>query len=377
VVDLSWVLTLDAEKGRPALSATASTASGLEITWTYGTPLADDVREGRLSVGQFPGDVTPLRLAAGSSETLRTWQAWADSIEGFHDSCGTDMECARLWKEGTLHRDGSLSLETQDGEVLATWRLVDTWPSALVTAGTGEGSIPELALVATVAEFSFGADSAKVLDLFGSAPRPVPVPNLPETEEPAEWDAYGEAVQGFAAGYHAPRGAIDRLNALVALRQQNQSDLDFLERFADEAPSFRLVIDGYELASFSELQGISTQVEVVDSLFEGEPDQSTLKRPGRTKYSNIVLKRGFTGDSSLFEWYASALAKPKTPKTITVCLPPGGSTVSGCAAAAEVKSWNFYNAWPARYEATTAAIGTQANAIAVEELVLTHEGWNL
>jgi phage tail-like protein len=370
-VVLTWVLTIDAQGEQPALTATAGSASGLELNWIYGTPLGGDARAGRIPLGQIPGDVTPLRLSGGSTDTERGWSAWAEAIESFDEACETDDVCAKLWRGGSLSRNGSLSLETEGGEVLASWRLSGVWPSALVTAGTGEGSIPELALVATVEEFSFRADSSRVLALFGTAPMSAPVPIAPESEDDEAWAAYGQAVQEFAAGYHAPRAAIDRLNDLAMLRQTNESDLEFLHRVADAPARFRVTIDGYEIAQFSELQGITTKVEVIDS-FDSQLDRNTLRRPGGTKYGDIVLKRGVATDLSFYEWYTSGLAGPKALKSITVCLPPDGTTGTGCEAAAEIHRWNFTNGWPAKYDA--APLGSQANSLAIETVTITHEG---
>jgi phage tail-like protein len=56
-----------------------------------------------------------------------------------------------------------------------------------------------------------------------------------------------------------------------------------------------------ETAFFKSIDGLATENEVVEYSSGAEPDV-TRKIPGRLKFSNITLKRGLTGDLSLYAW---------------------------------------------------------------------------
>ena len=58
------------------------------------------------------------------------------------------------------------------------------------------------------------------------------------------------------------------------------------------AARFSITIDGYEIASFSELSGISTEVEAVDFLESSDKEVVFKKLPGKRKPPHVVLKRG-------------------------------------------------------------------------------------
>ena len=73
------------------------------------------------------------------------------------------------------------------------------------------------------------------------------------------------------------------------------------------AARFSLTIDGYEIASFSELQGITTSVEVVDFLESNDKEVLFKKLPGRRNPPTLVLKRGKNASMELWAWHEAVL----------------------------------------------------------------------
>ena len=64
--------------------------------------------------------------------------------------------------------------------------------------------------------------------------------------------------------------------------------------------NFLIEIDGVVKGGFSECSGLTTDTNVIDYR-EGNEKQLTARRlPGLMKYNNIVLKRGYTADKSLW-----------------------------------------------------------------------------
>ncbi|GAA0815908.1 phage tail protein [Spirilliplanes yamanashiensis] len=73
------------------------------------------------------------------------------------------------------------------------------------------------------------------------------------------------------------------------------------------AARFSITIDGYEIASFSELQGITTEVEPVDFLESTDKEVVFKKLPGKRKPPTIVLKRGKNSSMELWAWHEAVL----------------------------------------------------------------------
>lgn len=73
------------------------------------------------------------------------------------------------------------------------------------------------------------------------------------------------------------------------------------------AARFSVVIDGYEIASFSELSGITTEVEPVDYMSSSDKEIIFKKLPGKAKPPTIVLRRGKTAGVELWSWHQAVL----------------------------------------------------------------------
>jgi phage tail-like protein len=74
------------------------------------------------------------------------------------------------------------------------------------------------------------------------------------------------------------------------------------------AARFSITIDGYEIASFSELQGITTSVEVVDFVESSDKEVIIKKLPGRKNPPTLVLNRGKNNSMELWGWHEAVQA---------------------------------------------------------------------
>ena len=72
------------------------------------------------------------------------------------------------------------------------------------------------------------------------------------------------------------------------------------------ATRFSITIDGYEIASFSELAGITTEVELAEYV-ETPTAPAVSKLPGKVKPPTIVLKRGMNGSLEMWSWHEAVL----------------------------------------------------------------------
>ena len=113
---------------------------------------------------------------------------------------------------------------------------------------------------------------------------------------------------------------------------------------------------------FREASGLDSETEVIEHKESGPKGEVlTTKLPGRTKYPNIVLKRGLTGDTRFWEW-RKQIEEGKFKEAMT-----NGSIVLYDQTHAEVARWNFEEGWAAKVS------GPQLNATTNEVAVETVE----
>lgn len=168
-----------------------------------------------------------------------------------------------------------------------------------------------------------------------------------------------------AFGVHAPRGKWFAVTAIVVLsvagvRAQNGARRDTLHSF-----SFSVAIEGFEgqnLGVFRSVDGLSIEYEVVE-FREGGSD-IIRKLPGATKYPNIVLKRGFTGDPTLYDWFQSI--SRQSPRKVN------GVIVMLGATGVEVARFQFVNGFPVKWEGPD--FDASGNDIPIETIEIAHEG---
>jgi phage tail-like protein len=73
------------------------------------------------------------------------------------------------------------------------------------------------------------------------------------------------------------------------------------------AARFSITIDGSEIATFSELTGITTSVDVVDFIESSDKEVVMRKLPGKRNPPTVVLKRGKNNSMELWAWHEAVL----------------------------------------------------------------------
>ncbi len=138
----------------------------------------------------------------------------------------------------------------------------------------------------------------------------------------------------------------------------NRRDFDHLV-----SNKFKIEIEGVSAASFISLDGIESRTDVI--IFNNGDDMVTRKRPGRTSFSNLVLRRGYTNNDSLWMWYQAVISGKVERKS--------GSIISLADDGSEILRYNFFEAWPCRwkgfvYEANKADALFEEIEIAIESV---------
>ncbi|MCM8832235.1 MAG: phage tail protein, partial [Candidatus Omnitrophica bacterium] len=128
------------------------------------------------------------------------------------------------------------------------------------------------------------------------------------------------------------------------------------------AAQFKVEIDGVTMAVFKEVEGIDIETEVIE--YQDGNDIILRKRPGRTKYSNIVLKRGFNADPTLREWYKKVVKGVTERKSGSIIV------LDRAGVGQEIGRISFFNAWPTKWKGFT--LDGKGNGM-IEELELSYE----
>ena len=135
------------------------------------------------------------------------------------------------------------------------------------------------------------------------------------------------------------------------------------QKRADPYGSFNFLveIDGLTAAGFTEVSGLDVEVSVIEYREGG--DFLTRKLPGLKKYSNITLKRGWSQDTSLWNWMNQILEG-------NIQRADGAITLLDDARQ-PVSRWRFQNGWPCKWLGPT--LDAKSGGFAIETLEIVHE----
>ena len=131
--------------------------------------------------------------------------------------------------------------------------------------------------------------------------------------------------------------------------------------------NFLVEIDGVVKGGFSEVSGLTTDTNIIEYREGVEPHETPRKLPGLMKYNNIVLKRGWTKDQSLWTWRKKVI-DGKTQRT-------HGSIVLLDESRTPALRWNFREGWPSKWEGP--GLNAKTSEVAIETLEIVHEGLEL
>jgi len=123
------------------------------------------------------------------------------------------------------------------------------------------------------------------------------------------------------------------------------------------------------IAGFSEVTGLDANICVTEYRAGNYRRNTPIKVTGLTHYTNIHLKRGILGSLDLYEWFdkVSKGDIDDATKDISIILLNEERD--------EVLRWNIYRARPVALQGTR--LEAEHCAVAIEELVLAHEGFDL
>lgn len=132
------------------------------------------------------------------------------------------------------------------------------------------------------------------------------------------------------------------------------------------ASTFVIQVDGIQVATFSELSGINTEVEPVEYISTGPEGIIHTKQYGKTKPPQVTLKRGMDAETYMWAWHQAVLrGEPMARKTCSLQLfAAAQSPKSG----QPIMTYVLENAWPSKLEISGMKAG--ASELVTETVVL-------
>jgi phage tail-like protein len=132
----------------------------------------------------------------------------------------------------------------------------------------------------------------------------------------------------------------------------------------DPYKNFRFLVelDGIVQAGFTDCTGFGSHVKPVEYREGGDP-ALVRKLAGMLEYSDMVMKYGVTDSHELYDWHLAALSGQIQRKN--------GSIILQDDTGQEKVRWNFFNAWPTKWEGS--ALSAKGNDVAIESLTVTCE----
>ena len=131
--------------------------------------------------------------------------------------------------------------------------------------------------------------------------------------------------------------------------------------------NFLVQIDGDTVAGFREADLPEARIEVA-AYREGNERSNTVRRlPGRVEYGPLVLRRGFAGDRTLFQWWRDVADGNLDRRNVVIILRDQSGR--------DVARWAFRDALPTKYSGPS--FRAQGNEVAIESIELAVESMEL
>ena len=123
------------------------------------------------------------------------------------------------------------------------------------------------------------------------------------------------------------------------------------------ADSFQLELEGVSRASFVTARGLGGSRRAF--MYREGGAAAPRQFRGSFEFSNLILERGVTRDSSLFDWFRSG-----EPRSGAIVLLGGDGR--------ELVRWTFARGWPCAWEGP--GLDAAASTLAIERIEIRHEG---
>ena len=130
-----------------------------------------------------------------------------------------------------------------------------------------------------------------------------------------------------------------------------RAELDHLGAY-----NFTVEIQGVAAGYFKGVDGINCEIEVIE--FQDGDDLTLRKRPGRSKFGDVTLKKGYIVTADLQDWWKNAREGQYDRRDISIILNDNAGN--------EVRRWNLYGCWPKQWKVNS--FDGKGNDVVTEEI---------
>lgn len=128
---------------------------------------------------------------------------------------------------------------------------------------------------------------------------------------------------------------------------------------------FKVTIGDKGEIAFQEVSGLDTEHDIIEYRAGKSVDFPTVKMPGLRKASDISLKKGmFKDDTALYDYFMEVKMNTIQREIVTIQLLDEEHN--------PMFTWTLQNAYPLKVTGTD--FNAQNSEVAIEEIVLAHEG---
>jgi phage tail-like protein len=132
----------------------------------------------------------------------------------------------------------------------------------------------------------------------------------------------------------------------------------------DPYRNFRFLVEilGIVQAGFLECTGFGSNVEVIEYR-EGGEFPTVRKLPGKISFTDITLKYGVTDSHELYDWHKAVLDGQIDRRN--------GAIIQLDDTGQKKVRWNFFNAWPSKYDAPD--FNAKGTDVSIDTLTISYE----
>jgi phage tail-like protein len=131
------------------------------------------------------------------------------------------------------------------------------------------------------------------------------------------------------------------------------------------AYNFKVEIGGVTAGFFKGVDGINAELEVIE--FQDGDDLTLRKRPGRAKFGDVTLKKGYIVTADLQNWWKQAREGQYVRRDISIILNDNAGNV--------IRTWFLYGCWPKSWKIS--ALDGKGNDVVTEEITFVVENMQI
>jgi phage tail-like protein len=114
-----------------------------------------------------------------------------------------------------------------------------------------------------------------------------------------------------------------------------RTELDYVGAY-----NFMVEISGVNAGYFKGVDGINSEIEVIE--YQDGDDLFLRKRPGRAKFGDVTLKKGYIVTDDLQNWWRACRDGQYDRRDISIVLNDNAGN--------EIRRWNLYGCWPKQWK---------------------------